>query len=647
MFINATVIGQTRNSYKNYESPDSDPPRASVRAKIDSAKTIFSNDPLGAFESVESAINMAVQYGYKSELAEAYFTLSGFNMSMGEYNSSILHLNRALPIYESQEKWEKVYETDMLLGKSYFALKDYDQAQTYFKDAESLAKKGGRKEAHLKATYESANVLVAQAQYDKAEREFNQLRDKAVKENLNDLVAEIDFKLGEIYELRGDFYQANTYFVEATDNAIQTKNPDLLNKTNERMVQSYYNSTDGVANGFDGQMVFNSLNEAESYFIDEKDTVALLENSIQKADLYAVQGDLDDAVQELNFSYDLSQEYGDLDKQVSTQKKLYDVYAQTNQSEEAIEAYQNYQLLLDSANRLKEMEKGLANQEQMALRNVEKQIDVLERERKLNQETIRLLEKEQDLNNTSLRQQRVLLYVLGFILIVFIFVGVIVYRNTKEKKRAHQLLYLKSLRAQMNPHFIFNSLNSVNNYIAKSNERAANKYLSKFSKLMRQVLEYSQVEFISLTREIEVLQLYVELEHERFKDKFDFDFVVDDSINTDTYTIPPMLVQPFIENAVWHGLRYKESKGMLEVRFKDMDDYVEISVKDNGIGRQKSQELKTINQKKHNSSGMRNVENRTEMIQAVFRTKISYDIIDLPENSGTQVMIKLYQNANK
>jgi LytS/YehU family sensor histidine kinase len=299
---------------------------------------------------------------------------------------------------------------------------------------------------------------------------------------------------------------------------------------------------------------------------------------------------------------------------------------------------------LDSANKLRTNQKDELLQKQLALKTVEKEIDVLERERQLDQETILLLEKEQEVNNSALQQQRILLYVLGFIITIFIFIAILVYRNTKAKNRANQLLHLKNLRAQMNPHFIFNSLNSVNNYIAKSNERAANKYLAKFSRLMRMVLDYSQVEFISLTNEVELLRLYVELEHERFKDKFHYVFEVDETINTEQFQIPPMIVQPFIENAVWHGLCYKKEEGQLSIYFRDRGDHVEIEVSDDGIGRTKSQEIKTVNQKKHKSSGMRNIENRTEMIRSLFRKKIDYEISDLSEGKGTRVIIKLFDH---
>lgn len=633
-----TAFGQSNSGIKKISPIDE---RLAVMAKIDSAKQLFKTNPVAAFEKVESAVTTAVKLGYRFELAEAYFTLSGFNASMEEYNSALLHAGRAVPIYQTLEAWDKVYQCYLLMGKSYVALDDIDMALIQYKNAMQLAKKGEKTEAYLKAKFEFASLKLKQHKTTEAENLFATMREEASEAKLTDLVAEIDYKLGEIYEIKGEQNRANDFYETAHTNALNTKNSTLLNRTNERFVQSYANNGTSA----DDNKITNSLNEAADYFQDSGDTISLLDNSIQKADLFIAQGNFSDAAVELNYSLDLSQQYGDLTKQITSTKKLYDVYDKIENKAEASKIYTNYKLLLDSASRLTEQKKQVANQNQFALKTVEKQIANLEQEQKLNRQTIELLQREKNLDNQSIRQQRVLLYVFGIILILFLAASVFVYRNIKAKKRAHQLLYLKSLRAQMNPHFIFNSLNSVNNYISKSNERAANKYLAKFSKLMRQVLEYSQVEFISLAKEIEILQLYVELEHERFKDKFDFTFLVDDSINTDSYTIPPMLVQPFIENAIWHGLRYKEDTGLLEVLFKDRNDYVEITVRDNGIGRRKSQELKTVNQKKHQSSGMQNVENRTEMIQAVFKTKISYEINDLPENTGTLVRIKLYRNG--
>lgn len=642
LFIVAPLFGQQKKNLRyKADSYDSIDPSI-IQAEIDSAKSLFEENTIAAFELVESAIAKAVDNNARRELAAGYATLGSFNMALSEYNSAILHIGRALPIYSSLSDWNKVYENRMLLGECNSALGEYNLAYNHYQKAHELAERGNKLNPSLKSQIEMAGVQIKQEKYTDAETLLLSLRKEATANNMNVIVGEIDYRLGEISELRGDAAQATDYYMDAQSNAIQTQDNDLVNRSNFRMVQTFSNSSVDLENKKDA--FYNSLNTSAGYFQDQQDTIALIETSIQKADYLTISGDVGQAIEELNRSVELSRQLGDIENELSSQKKLYDAYASINKPEEAVQAYSNYQNLLDSANKLRTNQKDELLQKQLALKTVEKEIDVLERERQLDQETILLLEKEQEVNNSALQQQRILLYVLGFIITIFIFITILVYRNTKAKNRANQLLHLKNLRAQMNPHFIFNSLNSVNNYIAKSNERAANKYLAKFSRLMRMVLDYSQVEFISLTNEVELLRLYVELEHERFKDKFHYVFEVDETINTEQFQIPPMIVQPFIENAVWHGLRYKKEEGQLSIYFRDRGDHVEIEVSDDGIGRTKSQEIKTVNQKKHKSSGMRNIENRTEMIRSLFRKKIDYEISDLSEGKGTRVIIKLFDH---
>jgi LytS/YehU family sensor histidine kinase len=217
------------------------------------------------------------------------------------------------------------------------------------------------------------------------------------------------------------------------------------------------------------------------------------------------------------------------------------------------------------------------------------------------------------------------------------------YRNNKQQKLANNLLALKSMRSQMNPHFIFNALNSVNSFIAVNDERNANRYLSEFSALMRSVLENSDEDFIPLTKEIELLELYVKLEHNRFKEKFDYQIKVDESINLDQFSIPPMLLQPYIENAIWHGLRYKKEKGNLEISILKKDtETVVISIIDDGIGRKKSQEIKTKNQLKQKSKGMSTIKNRITILNDMYKERVAVKVSDLLENrTGTKVELSL------
>ena len=195
----------------------------------------------------------------------------------------------------------------------------------------------------------------------------------------------------------------------------------------------------------------------------------------------------------------------------------------------------------------------------------------------------------------------------------------------------------------MNPHFIFNALNSVNSFIARSDERAANKYLSEFSQLMRSVLENSEEDFIPLSKEIELLELYTKLEHFRFQDKFDYEIKVDPSINVEDFVIPPMLLQPYVENAVWHGLRYKEEKGMLKIHFnKFNEETVLITIEDDGIRREKSKALKTEHQKKQKSKGMGNIKKRIAILNEMYQDKVDVRVEDVFENQeGTLVKLTL------
>jgi LytS/YehU family sensor histidine kinase len=195
----------------------------------------------------------------------------------------------------------------------------------------------------------------------------------------------------------------------------------------------------------------------------------------------------------------------------------------------------------------------------------------------------------------------------------------------------------------MNPHFIFNALNSVNSFIAVNDERNANRYLSEFSVLMRSVLENSDEDFIPLTKEVELLELYVKLEHNRFKDKFDYTISVDENIDLEQFSIPPMLLQPYIENAIWHGLRYRKEKGNLEISIKKLDlETVSISIIDDGIGRKKSQELKTKNQLKQKSKGMSTIKNRISILNDMYKERVSVKVSNVLANGeGTKVELVL------
>ncbi|MEP0479648.1 MAG: histidine kinase, partial [Nonlabens sp.] len=171
----------------------------------------------------------------------------------------------------------------------------------------------------------------------------------------------------------------------------------------------------------------------------------------------------------------------------------------------------------------------------------------------------------------------------------------------------------------------------------------ANKYLADFSKLMRSVLENSELDFITLEKEIDLLGLYLKLEHERFKDKFDFKLDIDPAIKEAHLQVPPMLLQPIIENAVWHGLRYKKEKGFLNVAFAKAENGIKVTITDNGIGREQSKAIKTDHQKKRDSKGLGNIKNRVALLNELHDCKIDIEVSDagLSPDVGTTVIVSI------
>ncbi len=217
--------------------------------------------------------------------------------------------------------------------------------------------------------------------------------------------------------------------------------------------------------------------------------------------------------------------------------------------------------------------------------------------------------------------------------------------NANYKTRLNDIS-LSALRSQMNPHFIFNCLNSIKYFTEQNDSEAASAYLSKFAKIIRSTLDNARREKITLTEEIDSLRLYLELEAMRFKTKLDFLINTDRNVDADFIELPPMIVQPFAENAVWHGLMPKENGGKLEIHIRQEDDAaVFIRIHDNGIGRVKAAELKRQTNPSHQSAGIKITEDRIAMMNEKHPGTASVVITDLYDATGkaagTEVTIKL------
>lgn len=220
-------------------------------------------------------------------------------------------------------------------------------------------------------------------------------------------------------------------------------------------------------------------------------------------------------------------------------------------------------------------------------------------------------------------------------------------RKLEELNRMMNESRLMAIRAQMNPHFIFNSLNAIQESIVMQDFDTAYQYLSKFSKLLRQVLNNSEKNFIPLKDEIEVNQLYLELESLRFKKTFSYSLIVEDDIDTETTGFPSLLLQPFIENAIWHGLMHKQGEKKLDISFCLRNNHLECIIEDNGIGRERSAEIKKnkLGAQYFESKGTKLSGQRLQLLNETGHTRADIQIDDLKKDNGeadgTRVTLKL------
>jgi LytS/YehU family sensor histidine kinase len=205
-------------------------------------------------------------------------------------------------------------------------------------------------------------------------------------------------------------------------------------------------------------------------------------------------------------------------------------------------------------------------------------------------------------------------------------------------------LEMQALRAQMNPHFIFNCLSSINHFILKNETDSASDYLTKFSRLIRIVLTNSKNKLITLEDELEMLRLYLDMERLRFKNSFNYNINFINSIDIDNIYIPPLLLQPFAENAIWHGLMNKEGEGHLEISLRTENNFLICHIIDDGIGRKAAAELKMSGEKKK-SLGLKITRERFDLLNEPDEEKTFFEFEDLIDENGsaagTKVILKI------
>ena len=637
--VDVLVQGYSKKEFDTSKSKKGRSALSVHQAYLDSANRVKKADLEKSIDFITKSIAALGTRGDNGPLSRSLTAL-------GEVYVHHQQFDLAIESFQDALEAEKSNKTTFLLGKAYVLSKEYELAESTLKPL--LEDKSMVPFLRIELHEFLADAYLGMGDAEKAVAFYEEGLKIASKNQVSPKMTDLNSKIADAYVKDDRNIEAEGYYANSLQLA-ELQAPQRSIQEQDK-VADFYNK--GSRYEEEIKIRKKSLDELNALSPDSKvpefpstasDSITSQKINYKIASAYIAQDNYVEAIPYLQRSIVEADVDDDLVIQKDATRKLSEVYEHQGEFNKALEAYQDYVAVVDTLYIRKEQEISRAARFNREIASKQSRISGLEQERQLSQSKYDLAVTGQQLVQESSKRKNWVIYSLIFGLVLTALAAFFFYRSNQQQKLANNLLALKSLRSQMNPHFIFNALNSVNNYIAKSDERSANRFLSEFSTLMRAVLENSEEDFIPLSKELELLELYVKLEHSRFPDKFGYEIIIDETIDIDAFQIPPMLLQPYIENAIWHGLRYKEEKGFLRIKvIEEGKDSLDIHIEDNGIGRKRSKALKTQNQLKQKSKGMGNISKRIAILNDMYKERVDVNISDLESNGeGTKVVLTL------
>lgn len=599
---------------------------------INEANELYAKSPDIALDKIEKALRMA--YANKDMEGQAYClqTLAAIQYRIGNYRQALIYNEKAMELFEERNLTKPYLISLRSAGESAEASGAADKAIAYYRawlrQDKSLNQTMVRES--LARVYFNTNKPMA------AKDEFLILEKAYIRTGNAGKLVSVYENLGKSYSKLQDTTRAIRYF-QRSDSMRVIYQPNYDSAVYYENLSYSYTSSD-PKRGVEYEKKALEVNKRTNR------SSKVVQNNLSIGQQYMAGREPGKAIPFIVESINLAEQLGELESSGEAYKALVEAYERVGDYRKARESFERYKTIQENILENKESEATEFIRENMDLFEKDKRIALLVREKELDEDRINLLvQQKRDQEEILARQQQINFFLV--IVAALLFLGIfLLIRGNRQRKIANKLLAIRSLRSQMNPHFIFNSLNSVNSFISQSDEKSANKYLSEFSRLMRMVLHNSKEDFVPLDSELEILDRYLKLEHLRFGDHFDYVFEVDPAIEAGNISVPPMLFQPFIENAIWHGLRYLERDGHLKVVFIGDNGLISVVIEDNGIGRARSEEMKTANQSMKKSQGIRNTNDRVRLLNEVHHAGINVIIGNLNDDAdypGTRVEITI------
>jgi tetratricopeptide (TPR) repeat protein len=495
-----------------------------------------------------------------------------------------------------------------------YALSNPYKALDYYHQALSIAEKDSRLFPYKWGFIGGiATLNYEQEEYAKALHHFRE-----ILENSTDLALTATANIANVYGAMKKTDSAIFYYRKALTYEEVANNPTYEANLYSNLSLMYENSGDAEASV---NAIEKSLNLINRYGIEFVRPTAYANASMA----FLKAGDLDKAKYYADESLKLSDGIGNPFLQKSAWGTLADVYAARGEYQKALEAHIRFSALRDSLN------------------NQNRRVEINRKQMEFDFENERIRSSVELKRQTTMRQ---LSTFGGLAFIAMSIAGFVMYKRrrdalAKEKEAEFKALVsdteLKALRLQMNPHFIFNSLNSIGDYMHKNETSTAQDYLTRFAALMRMTLENSEFPEIALSEDLKFIELYLQVESKRLPGRFSYAIEVDESIDIENTLVPPLILQPLIENSIWHGFKSKDRTGHILIEIKKEDEMIVCSVDDNGSGRN----MNGIVNKNKRSLGIRNTKDRISIINTKKRSDGALKIIDKANDGGTRVEVRL------
>lgn len=636
------AMAQEKKKADRYESLKQRSAELSADELLDEASSLKDNNPREALNKVEEALGVSLAQKNVLDEGKCYVMLGQINERIEEWKLALENYNSGYEKLKDKYANRPEFRTALRgLAETSLRLGDHARALQRYQEMLSLRLNSSER---AYAQLGISEVYYQMGNYEEALRTVDNITMPSAKIYDETLAVSIQNQRARIYARTNDVDKAKDA-LEYSQNTLRSNRaaaPQQSASAPKKQEEGLKEAKEEVTGALHEQQRYDEeidlLNKAIEYNLESKNLPEVAKDKVGISKALEAKGETSEAIRELEEAALMADTINSAKDQAKAFLALAGIYEKNGRSTQALSAYRRYSEAVkkaDAQNEVRLTEKAELIKKQRDIESLTKDVAIGQREETIARGTV--------------FRQRLIIYGLLLIIAIIGVTSYFIYKNAQASKIANQLLALKSLRSQMNPHFIFNALNSVNHFIAQNDERTANKFLSEFSRLMRLVLENSQEDFIPLYKEQEIISLYLKLEHYRFRDKFDYEMKVDDDINTEAIEIPPMLLQPYIENAVWHGLRYKETKGHLSLHMRRNGHGLEVEITDDGIGRKRSAALKTDNQKKQASTALKNIEERLIIINKVYKSNYHIEIRDLDAASGTGTSVLVHvpaQNQN-